>query len=132
MGKTIYSALVLIDGYSDNGMCIGDNGMCIESSEFKQLPPAVGPDMDNTAETEEYLKEPCIPQSENPLWYWKKSKLAYPTLANMAKHALSVPASSAPVECLFSIAGKIFQPDRCRMKDATFEQLILSTSVTII
>ena len=31
----------------------------------------------------------------------------------------------APVERLFSIAGKIFRPDKCSMKDKTFERLIM-------
>ena len=48
----------------------------------------------------------------------------YPILAVIAKHVLSVSASSAPVEHLFSVDGKIFRPDRCQMKDATFERLI--------
>ena len=45
-------------------------------------------------------------------------------LAVIAKPVLSVSASSAPVELLFSVAGKSFRPDRCRMKDTTFENLI--------
>ena len=48
----------------------------------------------------------------------------YPTLAVIAKCVLSVPASSAHVECLFSVAGKNFRPDRCQMIDTTFECLI--------
>ena len=42
----------------------------------------------------------------------------------LAKRVLSVPASSAPVELLFSVAGKVFKPDRCQMKDSTFETLL--------
>ena len=32
-------------------------------------------------------------------------------------------AKSAPVECLFRIAGKVFRPERCSLKDDTFEKL---------
>ena len=32
-------------------------------------------------------------------------------------------ATSAPVECLFSIAGKNFRPERCSLKYDTFEKL---------
>ena len=45
----------------------------------------------------------------------------YPTLAVIAKPVLSVPGSSAPVEHLFSVAGKIFSSDHCHMKDTTCE-----------
>ena len=48
----------------------------------------------------------------------------YPKLVVIAKRVLSVPASSAPVGRLFSVAGKIFRPDRCQMKDTTFECFI--------
>ena len=32
-------------------------------------------------------------------------------------------ATSAPVECLFSIACKVFRPERFSLKDDTFEKL---------
>ena len=48
----------------------------------------------------------------------------YPTLAMLACHYLSVPTSSGPVERLFSIGGKLFRPERCRLSDAVFEKLM--------
>ena len=39
----------------------------------------------NNSEIEEYLKEPCIEQTDNPLKYLKNSQNTYPTLAVIAK-----------------------------------------------
>ena len=41
---------------------------------------------------------------------------------------ITIPASSAAVERLFSIAGKIYRPDRCRLSDSRFEQLMFIRS----
>ena len=56
----------------------------------------------------------------------------YPILAVIAKRVPSVSASSAPVEHLFSVDGKILRPDRCQMKDTTFKRLILLNATKII
>ena len=55
----------------------------------------------------------------------------YPILAVIAKHVLSVSASSAPVEHLFSVDHKIFRPDRCQMKDTAFECFLLNATKII-
>lgn len=72
-----------------------------------------------------YLSEPALPQETNPLDFWRLNESKFPKLSRMAKYYLSIPASSAPVERLFSIiAGKNFRPDRCSMTDAVFQKLI--------
>ncbi len=76
------------------------------------------------ANVDEYLQAPLLPQEENPLEFWKVNEMKYPTLAKLVPVHLCIPASSAPVERLFSIAGKVFRPDRCRLKDKTFEELM--------
>ena len=43
----------------------------------------------------------------NPTEFWIKEKNKFPHLSKMAKEVLGVPLSSAPVEPLFSIAGKV-------------------------
>ena len=72
-----------------------------------------------------YLSVPCEDMDYDPLVFWNTNGTQYPTLSKMARKYLAVPASSAPVERLFSIAGKVFRPDRCSLKDDTFEKLMI-------
>ena len=78
----------------------------------------------SNSEIDEYIREPCFDMEENPLEYWKINKEKYPKLATLSlcEKYMSVPATSAPVERLFSIAGKVFHPDRSRLSDKVFEQ----------
>ena len=62
-------------------------------------------------ELDKYLSHPRLSEDDDPLSYWNLHQTTLPTLAKLAQHYLSVPASSAPVERLFSIAGKLFRPD---------------------
>ena len=48
----------------------------------------------------------------------KKSEAEYPHLAKLANKYLAV-------ERQFSIGGKVFRLDRCKLKDETFERLMM-------
>ena len=76
------------------------------------------------AEIQDYLTNPCIPEDSDSLQYWSIHKESHPTLSKLAIKYLGIPSSSAAVERLFSIGGKIFRPDRCRLGDRPFEQLM--------
>jgi len=74
---------------------------------------------------DDYLAEPCTDMSDNPLAFWQINANKFPHLSNLAIRHLAIPATSAPVERLFSIAGKLFRPERCRLNDKTVEQLMM-------
>lgn len=96
---------------------------------FNFLPKSTPKRQRHTSErsqlVQRYLDEPTLESSADPLLFWKTNEHVYPTLSKIAKKYLCVPASSAPVERLFSIAGKIFKPDRMQLKDDTFETLMI-------
>ena len=60
----------------------------------------------------------------NQLDLWHQEETNYSFLSKLAVSVLGIPVSSAAVERLFSIAGKIYRPDRCRLSDSRFEQLM--------
>ena len=65
-------------------------------------------------EIQEYLSTPCLPEESDPLSFLEVTH--FPTLSLLARNFLCIPASSAHVERLFSIVGKIFRPERCRLR----------------
>ena len=62
---------------------------------------------------EEVLTMTVLPS--NILDFWKEKFEEYSPLSKVANHALSVPASSAPVERIFSAGGLIMRPHRARL-----------------
>ena len=71
-----------------------------------------------------YLSSPCEEVDINPLNFWKENSEKYQKLTPLVKKVLSVPSSSAAVERLFSTAGKVFTPERCRLNDSRFSKLM--------
>ena len=77
-----------------------------------------------TKQVDEYIETDIAPMAQNPAKYWQDNQKKYPLLSGLAKDVLGVPSSSAPVERLFSIAGKVFTTERCRLTDDRFVQLM--------
>ena len=77
------------------------------------------------SEVEEYLAQPPpLEKTSDPLQFWQTHEKKWPNLAILASRYLTIPASSAPVERLFSIAGKVFRPERASLSDKRFEELM--------
>ncbi|KAL1276730.1 hypothetical protein QQF64_036353, partial [Cirrhinus molitorella] len=75
------------------------------------------------------IQDPC---SDTALVFWSKNKDRYPQLHALAVKLLSVPASSAPVERIFSRGGLIMRPHRARLGSRTVSSLIfLKKSVEV-
>lgn len=84
-------------------------------------------DQDFFKEMEDFLT--CrVPETKlqnfSPLDFWKKNASIYPTLANLSRIYLSMPASSGSVERLFSIAGAIKRSQRSNLNVKTMEKLL--------
>ena len=77
-----------------------------------------------TKQIDEYFGASVSSQDDDPLQYWELSQSQFPELSKLACKYLHVPASSAPVERLFSIAGKVFRLDRRNLTDQRFEMLM--------
>ncbi|CAF1118423.1 unnamed protein product, partial [Brachionus calyciflorus] len=56
--------------------------------------------------------------------FWKNYEKSLPDLAAIAKFILTVPATSAPVERIFSVGSSILRPSRRCLKDEIFQMLI--------
>ena len=63
-------------------------------------------------EVEEYLTAPRAMPETDVLQWWKVNAAAYPRLAAMARDYLAIPATSAPVERVFSGGTDLVQPKR--------------------
>ena len=99
---------------------------CSQLFQFMSTTPEVPSTDSEPAESElrSYFDSPSEPISSNPLIYWSNNKDKYKRLCVIAQNVLALPASSAPVERLFSIAGKVFRLDRCRLAHNRFSHMM--------
>ena len=75
-------------------------------------------------EIAKYLSESCVSENADPLHYWEVHSPSMPILAQLAAKCLVIPATSAPIERLFSVAGQVFKRDRCLLSDKRFQILM--------
>ncbi len=62
-----------------------------------------------------YENEKEIGRNENPLEWWRLNKSKYPRISKMAYRYLSIMASSAPSERMFSASGHLTSDKRSRL-----------------
>ncbi|XP_022227882.2 zinc finger BED domain-containing protein 4-like [Drosophila obscura] len=62
----------------------------------------------------------------NPLEYWKSNESDMPALANVARKALCVPATSTESERMFSKAGQTISDRRSALKPKIVDKLLFT------
>ena len=70
------------------------------------------------------LKKAEVAPYENVLKFWRENCENYPHLARLARKVLSIPASSAAVERIFSLLKRLDPAARARMNYETLTHLI--------
>jgi hypothetical protein len=64
-------------------------------------------------------------ENTDPLQWWKKNEKQYPELSKVVRIVLSMPATSADTERLFSRAGLVMTDRRASLLSENFEKLLL-------
>lgn len=75
-----------------------------------------------TEKVQKYLSDTL--EVEDAMEYWKVKEKEFPSLSRLVKQMFSVPATSAPIERVFSQGGKSLTPLRSISKPKNLETLI--------
>ncbi|KAM9306409.1 E3 SUMO-protein ligase ZBED1-like [Pholidichthys leucotaenia] len=71
-----------------------------------------------------YLLAPETDADSDPLTWWKQHETHFPRLSKLAKKYLSIPATSAPSERVFSTGGNIVTCTRACLKPESVDRLV--------
>ncbi len=80
-------------------------------------------DDDQVDELTRYLQTKVV-DDVNPLEWWRKNKVKFPTVAKLARKYLTLPASSVASERMFSLAGNIVSESRNRLADDAIKDIV--------
>ena len=86
-------------------------------------PVTLTPKMQVESKIKAYSQLPCLEDEADPVEYWR-NEARFPTVKKRAEKYMPVLASAAPVERLFSQAGRVFRADRCRLTDTNSMMLM--------
>ena len=75
-------------------------------------------------EVEMYKFIPPIPHSSDPLEFWKARQYQLPNLATLVIEYLCVPATSTPLDRVFSMAGDTISNERAKLSPDRADMLI--------
>ena len=78
-------------------------------------------------EVRRYFTERPLDKKKDPLEWWRENEKAFPTLSNVAKAVLCIPATSTPAERIFSAAGNICSQKRASLTPEHVEMLTFLT-----
>ena len=71
-----------------------------------------------------YLEEDLADMDVDPLGYWHRRQVGFPSLAKMARALLEITATSVPPERAFSMGGLICKDERVYLNGETIEMLM--------
>ena len=68
----------------------------------------------------------------DPLMWWKEKELFLPSLSNIARHLLCIPATSVESERVFSTAGDVVTAQRSALKPSQVDILIFLKKTSLL
>ncbi|XP_053594570.1 E3 SUMO-protein ligase ZBED1 isoform X2 [Microplitis demolitor] len=81
-------------------------------------------------ELKQYITQPIINRSKDPLKHWQLLKPSFPNLYEVAMKYFCVVGTSVPCERLFSEAGNIKNTDRNRLTGSNLNKLLFLSSLS--
>ncbi len=104
-----------------------------ELTDYVQVLPPLAPKLSIPelikAEIFHFRMTPPIPmvvdgQLSNPLLWWKENTLKFPYLSILARRILCIPATSAPSERIFSVAGRTISNERAKLLPENADMMV--------